>query len=78
MELDQIKWTDVDSSNVSGVAHDPHENVLYVRFGRGAVYAYKNADNGVFTNMLNAQSVGKFLNDQIKPFHPYELISLTS
>jgi hypothetical protein len=71
-----LKWTEVDSSNIKAVAHDEESKTLFVKFAKGSVYSYQGADLTVFTGMIYADSVGKYLNDHVKPFYPYELISV--
>jgi hypothetical protein len=65
------------SSNILGVAYDPEDKSLYVQFmGRTAsTYKYSNVDESVFTNMMNAESKGRFLHNEIKGVYEYERVS---
>lgn len=60
----------VDSSNVSTVAYE--DGYLFVRFKGGTHYKYKDVPQGVFNNLLQAESKGKFLNAEIKGKFDFE------
>src|SRR5690606_21006682 len=59
-----MQYTKVVSSNVDEIAHDGHD--LFVRFKNGGLYKYRGVPLSVFERMLKADSVGKFLNAEIK------------
>lgn len=56
----------VVSSNVSSVGYDGND--LIVKFNSGSIYRYVNAASH-FKNILSASSVGKYLNEYIKPIY---------
>ncbi len=56
----------VDSSNVEAVGFDESEREIWVRFLSGDTYVYSNADETTFHDLLNAPSVGSYLNRVIK------------
>lgn len=66
-----LKWQKVDSSNIEAVAYDETTEILSVRFHNGGLYTYDAVDMEVFTSLVSAPSVGKFLNTVIKPFCQY-------
>lgn len=70
------EWTEVESSNIHSVRYDEANQDLYVRFQSGSTYKYAKVDSVVYSGLIYADSVGKFLNSQIKPFHAYELVSV--
>lgn len=66
-----MKRTPVDSSNVISVGHDPDTNQLHVEFSGGNVYVYEGVDADKHAALMNADSVGKFLNANIKGVHKF-------
>lgn len=69
-----VELTPVESSNVAAVGHQ--DNTLYVEFKHGGLYRYFNVPAETYQAMLAADSVGKFLNAEIKPKHGYELVDV--
>lgn len=61
----------VDSSNVEAVGYDADNGAIYVRFLSGDTYVYFGPDQGTFEELLNADSVGGYLNRVIKPNYEY-------
>lgn len=57
----------VSSSNVASIGYDVQGQVLEVEFKGGSVYQYAGVPQAKYDEMLMAPSVGKYLNDQIKP-----------
>ena len=62
----KLVWTDVDSSNVESVAYDGETKTLAIKYVNGGLYSYDAVDMQVYTDLVHAESVGKFLNQQIK------------
>jgi len=56
----------VASSHISAVAYDREEQILYVQFRNGAVYAYQDVPRGVFEQFIDAPSKGRFLYQVIR------------
>lgn len=56
----------VQSSNVAEVGYDPSTMTMEVAFLSGAVYQYFDVPEIVFQEMISSDSVGRFLNTQIK------------
>ncbi len=77
-----MNWTSVESSQISGVGHDSSTQTLGVRFKAGkrsaaSEYHYSNVSNELFTQLVNAESVGSYFGQHIKPFadlYPYRKI----
>jgi hypothetical protein len=70
-----LVWTEVDSSNVHKVAYHDKTQTLCVEFIHGGLYVYKHVDHEVYVDFVHAESVGKYLNTTIKPYHEYEKFS---
>lgn len=54
------------SSQIDCCAHDPETNKLSVRFKSGATYHYAGVPAEHHEGLMNAESPGKYLNEQIK------------
>ena len=61
----------VQSSNVAEVGYDPGKMTLEVAFLSGSVYQYFDVPEVLFQEMLHSESVGRFLNSQIKESYRY-------
>jgi len=58
----------VSSSNIEAVGYDSAAREVHVRFLKtGRTYIYFDVDEYVFTELRNADSVGIYLNQNIKP-----------
>lgn len=61
----------VQSSNVAEVGYDTATMTLEVAFRNGTVYQYFDIPEVLYQELLHAESVGKFLNTQIKNNYRY-------
>lgn len=61
----------VTSSNVAEVGYDTATMTLEVAFKNGAVYQYFDVPESVYQELMRSDSVGKFLNEQIKNSYRY-------
>lgn len=61
----------VNSSNVVSIGYE--NNDLYVEYRRGT-YKYKNVESQVFSNLMKAESKGKFLCANVKGKYDYEYV----
>lgn len=59
----------VQSSNIAALAWE--SETLYVTFHHGGEYAYDGVPYEVFTQMVNAPSVGKFFHAEVKSKFPF-------
>lgn len=69
------KRSRVDSNYLRSVGYDASERVLEIEFKKGEVYQYKDVPIAVYTNLMNASSLGKYFNDNIKDVYPYQKLS---
>lgn len=67
--LDLLK--EVDSSTVKAVGYGKRSNTLVVKFTSGAIYEYKKVPESIYEGLLNAESKGRYLNEQIKGKYEY-------
>lgn len=66
-----LVWTEVDSSNIASVAYHEDTKTMCVKFAHGGLYTYQGVDNEIYVSLVHAESVGKYLNDVIKPNYAY-------
>lgn len=66
-----MKRIPVTSSNIAQVGYDPETQTLEVEFHSGAVYQYFDVPQSVYDALMNAESIGGFLNSQIKGVYRY-------
>ena len=72
-----LNFIPVQSSNIDAIAHDG-ATTLTVRFKHGGAYAYDGAGPEIFVRLLNAESVGKALNELVKkPGLPFRKVEVT-
>ncbi len=57
----------VDSSSVARVGYDPATFELEVEFRNGRSYRYQQVPVAAYRLLLQAPSIGEFVNKQIKP-----------
>ena len=60
----------VQSSSVDAVGFDPARNELTIRFVGGGSYVYGMVPGAVFEALLASDSIGRFVNERIKPRYP--------
>jgi uncharacterized protein len=66
--------TPVSSSNVASVGYDQNTMTLEVEFKSGSVYQYFDVPEGVYREMMSADSIGTYLNQNIKNSFRYAQI----
>jgi hypothetical protein len=62
-----MKRIAVDSSSVRAVGYDPATCELEVEFHNGRSYRYQQVPVAAYRLLLQAPSIGEFVNKQIKP-----------
>jgi hypothetical protein len=60
----------VSSSNLAEVGYEPESETLEVMFKHGGVYQYYNFPQFMYDRFLEAPSLGKFFNAEIKGKYP--------
>ena len=69
------KWTHVASSAIRAVRYHAARNELDVRFEEGREYRYSKVPRSKFRALLQADSIGEFVNHEIKPYHSCQEIT---
>ena len=62
----QVEMIPVISSNLDAVGYNKQTETLYIRFKSKKVYSYERVPEYTFTELVEAESVGKFFNQFIK------------
>lgn len=57
----------VESSSVRAIGYEPATFELEIEFHNGRAYRYQRVPMAAYRLLLRAPSVGKFVNEQIKP-----------
>lgn len=70
-----IEMKQVSSSNIAAIGYDAENEIVYVQFLNSTEYTYKGVPQHEFDGLLNAPSVGSYLNRNYKNIYPYERIS---
>jgi hypothetical protein len=73
-----MNMTPVKSSAIAEVGHDPETRLLRLAFRSGRVYEYFDVPPDVYEDLLNAESVGEFVNRVIKPNYEYSEVEPAS
>ena len=60
-------WTPVVSSNIEKVKYNASHRELFVTFHSGDCYVYYDVPSRISQEFLNAESQGRYLNQEIKP-----------
>lgn len=63
--------TNIKSSNIKTIEYNEEIQTLTVEFQSGAKYAYSKVPKNVFTRLVSANSVGRYLNENIKNNYTY-------
>ena len=78
MDISELTFWDVESSNVESFAFDDEENILYVRFlsknSSSTLYAYYDVEPDIFDQFFAASSKGKFIWTHLRDRYTYSRI----
>ena len=72
--MSDILMIHVESSNVESIGFNESTQTLRVKFLSGSIYDYKNVPVMEFEQLKNAQSIGSYLNRNIKGNYAYEKV----
>jgi hypothetical protein len=70
-----MELINVDSSMISAVGYDEQQQVLEVVFKPTGVYRYRDVPKEVYQQLLEADSKGGYMRDQIIDMYPTERVS---
>ena len=61
--MERIK---VKSSNIVSIGYNINEELLEIEFKGNRIYHYKDVPEYLYQDLINAESIGKFFNSNIK------------
>lgn len=61
-----MRMIKVESSNIAKVGYDQTKKVLSIQFESGKTYNYVGVPENVVLDLLFAESIGKYFNQEIK------------
>ena len=64
-----MRWVAVESSLLMEVAYERGDRVLWLRLYNGRTYRYSDVPAEVYTDLLEAESKGRFFNLEIKDIY---------
>jgi hypothetical protein len=64
----------VKSEAADSVGYDKVKRILRIRFTSGRIYEYMQVPFLCFMEMMEADSVGQYINWKIKPNFPYRVV----
>lgn len=64
----------VASSNIASIGYDEATETLEVEFLNGSIYQYYNVPAGLYQQLMQEGSKGRFLNTYIKNAYPYSRV----
>jgi hypothetical protein len=62
----------VSSSKVNSVGYDPENQVLEIEFNNGSIHHYHSVSVHIYNDLLNANSVGRYLNQYVRNSYSYD------
>lgn len=69
-----IAMLPMNSSMANAIGYDSNTNILQIEFHNGAVYQYSEIDQDTWQDLHQADSVGKFFNENVRGKYQYERI----
>jgi len=74
MQLEK-EFTPEQSRSIRKIAYDAKEMWLDVTYNTGKTYRYTMFPEYKWKMMLESESVGSFVNDEVKGIYPYKLLN---
>lgn len=71
--MGEIKWVSTPtSSNVERIGYDKERQKFYVDFNKTGTYEYSGFPEEKWNDALNAPSIGKFINEEVRGKYEFE------
>jgi KTSC domain len=65
----------VKSTSVASVGYNELSGTLEIEYRNGSLYRYYDVPEQVYTDLMAASSLGRFINKKIKPYFTYKKIA---
>jgi hypothetical protein len=75
LRTSEIDREPVKSTSIASMGYDELSRTLEIEFRSGSVYRYYDVPGQIYTDLLAASSLGRFVNNKIKPHFAYKEIS---
>jgi hypothetical protein len=62
----------VESSNIQAVGYEPDDQLLAIQFRSGDIYAYSDVPKSIYTDLMGAESKGKYFSRYIRHTYAWE------
>lgn len=62
----KIVWETANGSQIKAISHDEVEEILYIKFAGGGIYAYENIDKDFYQDFREADSLGSYFHANIR------------
>lgn len=72
--MENINYVSVESSNVAKVGYIPEKEELHVIFKSDSHYSYEKVPVEVYNNLIKAESVGKYFNENVKKNYQFSKV----
>ncbi|MBD2429716.1 MULTISPECIES: KTSC domain-containing protein [Fischerella] len=69
-----IAMLPMNSSMANAIGYDSNTNILQIEFHNGAVYQYSDIDQDTWQDLHQADSIGKFFNENVRGKYQYERV----
>lgn len=69
-----MEMISVSSSNVSAIGYDDDTSTLQIGFNDGSLYQYFDVPRQIYEGLLGADSVGRYLNQNVKGIYRYSRV----
>ena len=71
MEIDREP---VKSTSIASVGYDDLSATLEIEFRKASVYQYYDVPQRIYTELITASALGRFINNKVKPYFAYKKI----
>ncbi|MER3491375.1 MAG: KTSC domain-containing protein [Mastigocladus sp. ERB_26_2] len=69
-----IAMLPINSSMANAIGYDSNTNILQIEFHNGTVYQYSDIDQDTWQDLHQADSIGKFFNENVRGKYQYERV----
>ena len=69
-----MTWTRVTSSNLKWVSYNSRSHEMLIQFQSGAVYQYWDVPGNISQGLVQADSPGKFFNQNVRNRYNYKRV----
>jgi len=70
-----VKRLPVDSSSIRSIGYDENSQILEVEFIDNQIYQYVNFPKREYSNLMNAESIGKYFNAYVRNSYTFAKIN---